>query len=948
MTTVIIYSGDQSPHYLRRDIYKLIRDRGIDTKLNILSIYDIEENDDRCRTGLDEVNYFIVIDKLPTKSEYYYDPKRTLVFRNVLSNSNPEFVEANRMSEEQLDQTFGSYDIQKYMAVIDNCPFDYVVHKAEKQIKAKRCGLMLDGIMCITLEGKHDRQEIMRKEFEKYDLDVDFYVATPHPKNPKMGCLESHLAVLEHMKEKGWDNMLILEDDCFFARGFQIPTPPSDWEMLYLGSSVNTLLEKYNQDWNRVCTWLTHAYVVNYKIVDILIENIKKMGYAYNMTIDDLYCQIIHPKHRCYSVYPTIAIQREGYSNIERTKLNRLPQIKAADRVIDSHIKKPRWVGDVYYLESYEIGKYEKEAVRREFDKRNIEYRRMDNFEMILNDAKRRQLKNIMVFSGEVHINKSLYDLYYYPSDFDLLYLGDNTSLKELDAEVLETRKAGRNPAVRQELNRLWRKMDASSGMKDTFAFVIQSQYYDQLLSEYVNNDREYPTLGGYFAKKFHGQHQCYMSNEEYVQNKVILQDANEDKDKLLENDELPNISIITPTGNRERLFRMAIMNFLAMDYPREKIEWIIVDDGDEPMDQKFMPKDARIKYYYINQNTKDQIYKKAQQECKSKAVEAAGGRTKMKKDEKKLAKQHWEYFQHVHKDGKFNKNRLPIGLKRNMGVRYASNDVLVHMDDDDFYPIKSVKYRVSRLEMLRKVKPSIGCIGSTTIATFDINNYVSTINIPPMQLPLAKRVSEATMVFTRDFWNKGKFDSIVVASEGEFFIRDRESRFIELDYHEYENQLLVALHHRGNLTRTRRMENQQSNGWHFGEISEQLFQFITSLDVDENDNKDKEETENGDEKTETEGETKTDSETENGEKTETQTQESSASTQQTPVPELSQSNNLKDMIGNTISQEEIDGSLEKAQQILKEQKKSKTTVGDFFALTDEEKKIDVTKIRLE
>ena len=44
--------------------------------------------------------------------------------------------------------------------------------------------------------------------------------------------------------------------------------------------------------------------------------------------------------------------------------------------------------------------------------------------------------------------------------------------------------------------------------------------------------------------------------------------------------EDLPSVSIITPTYNRFYLFHLAIRNFLKIDYPKDKIEWVIVDDS--------------------------------------------------------------------------------------------------------------------------------------------------------------------------------------------------------------------------------------------------------------------------------------------------------------------------------------------------------------------------------
>ena len=43
---------------------------------------------------------------------------------------------------------------------------------------------------------------------------------------------------------------------------------------------------------------------------------------------------------------------------------------------------------------------------------------------------------------------------------------------------------------------------------------------------------------------------------------------------------ELPFVSICTPTFNRRPFIPFAIKCFMNQDYPKEKMEWIIIDDG--------------------------------------------------------------------------------------------------------------------------------------------------------------------------------------------------------------------------------------------------------------------------------------------------------------------------------------------------------------------------------
>ena len=58
-----------------------------------------------------------------------------------------------------------------------------------------------------------------------------------------------------------------------------------------------------------------------------------------------------------------------------------------------------------------------------------------------------------------------------------------------------------------------------------------------------------------------------------------------------LSDKDLPKISIVTPTRNRKDLFQIWIDNYKRIDYPSNKIEFIIVDDGEENL-KDILPKD--------------------------------------------------------------------------------------------------------------------------------------------------------------------------------------------------------------------------------------------------------------------------------------------------------------------------------------------------------------------
>ena len=59
-----------------------------------------------------------------------------------------------------------------------------------------------------------------------------------------------------------------------------------------------------------------------------------------------------------------------------------------------------------------------------------------------------------------------------------------------------------------------------------------------------------------------------------------------------------PFVSVCTPTYNRRSFIPMLIKNFTNQTYPSELIEWIVVDDGTDPVGDLFegVP---NVKYFY-------------------------------------------------------------------------------------------------------------------------------------------------------------------------------------------------------------------------------------------------------------------------------------------------------------------------------------------------------------
>jgi len=161
----------------------------------------------------------------------------------------------------------------------------------------------------------------------------------------------------------------------------------------------------------------------------------------------------------------------------------------------------------------------------------------------------------------------------------------------------------------------------------------------------------------------------------------------------------------------------------------------------------------------------------------------------------------------------------MSIGAKRNLGIERARHDILVMMDDDDVYPNNSVLTRVAYLLK----EPKAGCTVCTVLPSFDIHDSKSFMNVPPITLPMADRVSEATLCCTREFWEARTFPDQQIA-EGGAFLRGREGMCREIS----PQDVIVSLTHR-KTTSSRKAPPGESNGCHYG-FADELYTLVREI----------------------------------------------------------------------------------------------------------------------
>jgi glycosyltransferase involved in cell wall biosynthesis len=180
----------------------------------------------------------------------------------------------------------------------------------------------------------------------------------------------------------------------------------------------------------------------------------------------------------------------------------------------------------------------------------------------------------------------------------------------------------------------------------------------------------------------------------------------------------LPFVSICTPTFNRRPFYDMLIKCFFSQTYPRERVEWIIIDDGTDKIED--LVKDIpQVKYYKYEE-------------------------------------------------------KLNIGKKRNIMHEKTKGDIIIYMDDDDFYPPERISHAVDTLIK----NPSFLIAGSS-----EMYIYFKHINKLYQFGPYGKfHSTAATFAFRRELLNQTSYSHDAALAEEKHFLNNYTIPLIQLD----------------------------------------------------------------------------------------------------------------------------------------------------------------------
>jgi len=201
-----------------------------------------------------------------------------------------------------------------------------------------------------------------------------------------------------------------------------------------------------------------------------------------------------------------------------------------------------------------------------------------------------------------------------------------------------------------------------------------------------------------------------------------------------------PSVDIVTVTYNRHTFLASLQNCILSQDYPHEKLTWIIVDDSDDGSP-----------YFKSNLNLKV-IY------CRL-------------------------------------KKKLKLGAKRNYSHSLCKSDIIVYMDDDDFYMPSRVSHAVETLQ--------------STDALIAGSSLLPVLFLPERELGLFGPYGDnhslaSTFAFRRELLLQTSYEDSALQAEEKFFLKNYTIPLKQLD----PNRTILCIAHYSNTFEKRRLKS--------------------------------------------------------------------------------------------------------------------------------------------
>lgn len=181
----------------------------------------------------------------------------------------------------------------------------------------------------INLDRRVDRRTQFEEDCRRMDLVVERFSAIEHAV-PALGATRSHLEVLKLARDRGYESILVFEDDIeFFLSRSEMDTMlaslPEDYDVVmmdyYLNASTpyNDLVVRVTDAQSASC------YLVHSRFYDRLIANLEEAVRLYEanphchwLYIVDQYWKHLQPVSNWYALRSRLGRQRPGYSDLKQ------------------------------------------------------------------------------------------------------------------------------------------------------------------------------------------------------------------------------------------------------------------------------------------------------------------------------------------------------------------------------------------------------------------------------------------------------------------------------------------------------------------------------------------------------------------------------------------------------------------------------------------------------
>ena len=209
-------------------------------------------------------------------------------------------------------------------------------------------------------------------------------------------------------------------------------------------------------------------------------------------------------------------------------------------------------------------------------------------------------------------------------------------------------------------------------------------------------------------------------SNSNQNKSNTNISSDKEPSSKRIDGKYYPLVSVCTPTFNRRPFIPIMFQCFRNQTYPTSCIEWIIVDDGTDKIQDLIETSNiSNIKYYSIDK-------------------------------------------------------KMSLGQKRNYMHEKAKGTIIIYMDDDDYYPPERIEHAT---ETLLKNKDAL-CAGSSEIYIY-FNHIKRMVQCGPYG---PNHATAGTFAFRAELLKQTHYEDDAALAEEKFFLKNYTIPFVQLD----------------------------------------------------------------------------------------------------------------------------------------------------------------------